>query len=55
VQGRHFPGGAPPQKIFLDDLQCTGNEESLLLCFQDNNCNHDEDAGVICQNNGGCI
>ena len=40
--------------ILLDDLFCTGNEASLLECARgaplyDSNCEHREDAGVICQ------
>ncbi|XP_075939995.1 scavenger receptor cysteine-rich type 1 protein M130-like [Anarhichas minor] len=39
-------------EIWLDDVQCTGNESSVLNCphrpFGDNNCGHAEDAGVVC-------
>lgn len=38
--------------IFLDDLQCNGDEDSLINCVQMSDCNHDEDAGVICQTDG---
>ena len=40
--------------ILLDDLMCTGNEESLIRCNRrplfENDCasDHSEDAGVIC-------
>lgn len=38
--------------IWLDDVQCTGPETSILKCvhsaFGENNCGHSEDAGVIC-------
>ncbi|XP_053376486.1 uncharacterized protein LOC123534263 [Mercenaria mercenaria] len=38
--------------IFLDDVVCTGSEESLLLCkhssWGDENCGHGEDVGVVC-------
>ena len=42
--------------IWLDDVQCTGQEESLLHCnhsgIGENNCNHIEDAGVKCNSMG---
>lgn len=39
--------------IFLDNVECLGNESSLLDCVSINalaqhNCRHTEDAGVIC-------
>ena len=38
--------------IWLDEVQCTGDESSLMECRNNgwgiNNCNHDEDAGVMC-------
>nr|XP_057912674.1 deleted in malignant brain tumors 1 protein-like [Doryrhamphus excisus]XP_057912675.1 deleted in malignant brain tumors 1 protein-like [Doryrhamphus excisus] len=38
--------------IWLDDVECVGNESSLAHCghssFGDNNCGHAEDAGVVC-------
>ena len=34
----------------MEDVECLGNETSLSLCSNDStpNCNHREDAGVIC-------
>ena len=43
-------------RIWLDDMKCTGNEESLRLCAHSGwgieNCGHSEDAGVECSNTG---
>ncbi|KAG7999857.1 Neurotrypsin, partial [Nibea albiflora] len=46
----HFGQGAGP--IWLDGVQCTGNELSLEECphniWEQHNCDHMEDAGVSC-------
>uniref|UniRef100_A0A452H666 Soluble scavenger receptor cysteine-rich domain-containing protein SSC5D n=1 Tax=Gopherus agassizii TaxID=38772 RepID=A0A452H666_9SAUR len=50
------PGGARfgrgSDRIWLDDVHCTGTEAALTECraqpWGDNNCNHGEDAGVVC-------
>ena len=43
--------------IWLDNVQCLGNESSLLLCRHsgvgNHNCGHSEDASVVCGENGG--
>ena len=46
----HFGQGTGP--IWLDDLRCTGSENSLLECdsSSQHNCRHSEDAGVACTN-----
>ncbi|XP_072288954.1 scavenger receptor cysteine-rich type 1 protein M130-like isoform X2 [Eucyclogobius newberryi] len=50
VSGGFFGQGAG--KIWLDNLNCLGNESSLIQCehptMGDTNCVHGEDAGVIC-------
>ena len=41
--------------IVLDDVQCSGSENQLLVCQSapiltvSSNCGHDDDAGVICE------
>ncbi|XP_071494038.1 scavenger receptor cysteine-rich domain-containing protein DMBT1-like [Diadema antillarum] len=49
-QRAHF--GAGTGNIWLDDVQCTGQEESLVSCnhggWRHHNCKHNEDVGVSC-------
>ena len=45
--------------ILLDNLLCTGDETNLLKCTDDesignHNCDHSEDAGVICMQESQC-
>ena len=44
----HFGEGTGP--IHLDDVHCTGNEESIFDCshITNHNCGHYEDASVQC-------
>uniref|UniRef100_A0A8B9CQ49 Soluble scavenger receptor cysteine-rich domain-containing protein SSC5D n=1 Tax=Anser brachyrhynchus TaxID=132585 RepID=A0A8B9CQ49_9AVES len=46
----HFGQGADP--IWLDDVECTGTEANFSHCNLNgwglHNCNHEEDAGVVC-------
>lgn len=50
TQGKYFSKGSGP--IILDDVQCIGHEENIADCkhngYKKHNCQHTEDAGVIC-------
>ena len=47
----HFGKGSG--SIWMDDLQCTGDEQSIFDCdykgWGQHNCGHREDAGVVCE------
>ncbi|KAI4887686.1 hypothetical protein NFI96_005895 [Prochilodus magdalenae] len=50
LHSAHFGQGSGP--ILLDGVGCSGSESSIMECSHDglgkHNCNHGEDAGVIC-------
>ncbi|XP_074926609.1 scavenger receptor cysteine-rich domain-containing group B protein-like [Chelonoidis abingdonii] len=47
--------GPGSDRIWLDDVHCTGTEAALSDCrarpWGENNCNHGEDVGVVCSGN----
>ena len=50
LQGLYTPDGSG--KIWLDNVDCIGNETKLMMCVAPpngiHNCDHDEDAGILC-------
>lgn len=51
--GGRFGAGNSTQRVLLDDLWCSGNENSVASCsfraWGSHDCSHTEDAGVVCQ------
>lgn len=44
-----FFGPGTGMLIYAEELFCTGEENNLFECVRDSDCDHNEDAGVICQ------
>lgn len=53
VTATYFYTAAQNVPIHFDEVQCTGAERSLGQCnfITDHDCDHSEDAGVICIGN----
>ena len=52
VQTDHLDDTSSPGPIHMDNVFCVGTESALFDCsfngFDNHNCRHSEDAGVIC-------
>ena len=52
-----FGSGASSQRIWLDDVACSGSESRLIDCSHagigNENCVHSEDVGIVCSNING--
>ena len=52
-----FGSGSSSQRIWLDDVACSGSESRLIDCghagIGNENCFHSEDVGIVCSNING--
>lgn len=59
LQGNNAEGFGPGMEtstIHLKDLGCTGDEEDLFKCPRINDeCEHNEDASLVCQSDNGKV
>lgn len=50
-----YTRGSYPQRIYLDEVQCNGTEDSIFDCaahrIGTHDCTHSEDVGVTCRAN----
>ena len=57
--GAAFGAASSDTPIHYDELSCRGNEEALSQCSHRHeglhNCNHDDDASVVCQGLYACL
>ena len=53
VRKAFFGMGRSDQAILMDDVSCSGEEATIQSCshMQSSDCDHSEDAGVICSGN----
>ena len=54
-----FGSGTSSQRIWLDDVACSGSESRLIDCSHAGigreNCHHGEDVGIVCSNVNGTL
>ena len=52
----NIPSGSSSQPIWVNNVECAGNETNLIDCSGTfngtNNCTHTEDIGISCSRNG---
>jgi len=55
VSVKKYPFGTATGKIWMDDVDCRGNESALDECehrgWGDHNCRHRDDVSLICADN----
>ena len=54
IRVESFGAGNSSFPILMDNIKCRGDEQSIAACqyndWEDHNCGHSEDAGVVCRN-----
>jgi len=50
----YFGAGNKSFPIWMDNVKCRGDEQSIAACrhrgWEEHDCSHAEDAGVVCRN-----